>query len=386
MINHQASAQMLGYLYQLHCGLYLLLSDDNEKVSLCFEKFDDIVVANDEDKLSMYQVKLHTKQFGDLSDSSTDLWRTLNLWIDWAKANLEQILDTKFSIITNAKAPQSSAANMLRIDSRNVELAYTILKNVSNASKNKSHQQYYEKFLSLSEDKAKQLLYNIVVVDSNGDIQSVDEKIKNILKYSINFRYIDNLFERLVGWWLKRSEEVLMSNQPNFISQREVQSKIVQIASEYQEDNLPIDDFDDSTIDKTDCNNVQVFQKQLNLLSVGERRLRIATKDYYRAFSHRNKWVNDELAYIDELDRYESKLSDEWEHCFSIMEDELEAIDNPTEEEKKTRGIKLLNEIEHKDIRIREKVSEPFVMRGSYHILSNQLKIGWHIDYQARLE
>ena len=45
--NHQASAQMLGYLYQVRCALDILLSDANEQLSICIEKFDDIAFSND---------------------------------------------------------------------------------------------------------------------------------------------------------------------------------------------------------------------------------------------------------------------------------------------------------------------------------------------------
>lgn len=41
--------------------------------------------------------------------------------------------------------------------------------------------------------------------------------------------------------------------------------------------------------------------------------------------------------------------------------------------------------IEKRDIRIRPKCQEAFVMRGSYHILANQLRVGWHKDFYERL-
>ena len=49
-------------------------------------------------------------------------------------------------------------------------------------------------------------------------------------------------------------------------------------------------------------------------------------------------------------------------------------------------GRRLFSEIEKKDIRIRPKCQEAFVMRGSYHMLANQLKVGWHIDFYDRLK
>ena len=39
-------------------------------------------------------------------------------------------------------------------------------------------------------------------------------------------------------------------------------------------------------------------------------------------------------------------------------------------------------------IRLRPKVSEPYVMRGSFHMLTNQLppKVGWHPRFVERLQ
>lgn len=68
------------------------------------------------------------------------------------------------------------------------------------------------------------------------------------------------------------------------------------------------------------------------------------------------------------------------------MEEELEKCETTTEDEKIEQGRKLFNDIERKNITIRPKCTEIFIMRGSYHILSSQLKVGWHKDYYERLK
>lgn len=72
-------------------------------------------------------------------------------------------------------------------------------------------------------------------------------------------------------------------------------------------------------------------------------------------------------------------------HAFGEMQDDLAEIKSLTEEEKAKAGRKLLSDIE-KDIRIRPKCEEAFVMRGSYHMLANKLKVGWHVDFFERLK
>ena len=73
-------------------------------------------------------------------------------------------------------------------------------------------------------------------------------------------------------------------------------------------------------------------------------------------------------------------------HIRHIMEDDLSECIGVTEEEKIKEGRRLFSDIEKKDIRIRPKCQEAFVMRGSYHMLANQLKVGWHIDFYDRLK
>ena len=92
------------------------------------------------------------------------------------------------------------------------------------------------------------------------------------------------------------------------------------------------------------------------------------------------------MLYTNELDKYEKKLIDEWEHSFYAMQDDLSDYgDQITENTKVINANKLYKEIEEKDIRIRDRCSDAFVMRGSYHILANQLRVGWHIDFYERL-
>ena len=86
------------------------------------------------------------------------------------------------------------------------------------------------------------------------------------------------------------------------------------------------------------------------------------------------------------LGQYEQRLIDEWEHAFAAMEETLSETNNATEGEKAKEGRQLFSDIEKRDIRIRPKCQEAFIMRGSYHILANQLKIGWHVDFFDRLK
>ena len=42
-------------------------------------------------------------------------------------------------------------------------------------------------------------------------------------------------------------------------------------------------------------------------------------------------------------------------------------------------------EIEKLERPIRKDVSQPFIIRGTFHGLSNEKKVGWHVDFMVRL-
>ena len=388
MATHQATEQMLGYLYQVRYALNLLLNNDNENHLISIERFDDVAFSEDDSPKQMIQLKHHVRQRGNLSDASTDIWRTLKVWIDAIVVNENLLTDANFLIITTANAPEGSAASLLRAKGRDEKQAYTQLKAVADISENQTHRSYYAAFINLGEDKAKKLLAKIQIIDKASNILDVSGDLIRIIRYSCMPKFQDQICERIEGWWYRKAIDALCSDTPVFFSQQQVRSVIVSISQEYAEDNLPIDVLDFSTPSPEELSPCdRIFYEQLKLICTSNRHIRTALRDYYRAFRQRANWIRNDLLYVNELEKYEQRLVDEWEHHFASMEDKLNVLEpNITEQDKVKHGQSLLSDIEALDIRIRPKVQDAFVMRGSFHILANQLTIGWHMDFQERLK
>lgn len=388
MPNHQASEQMLGYLYQVRYALALLLENDNSDCQISIEKFDDVAFSKDDIPIQLIQLKHHIQHQGNLADASTDMWRTIKVWLD-AISETPDILDgTNFLIITTATAPIDSAAFLLKKDSnRNPDTAYEKLKTVCFSSVNQAHQRYYDAFREAGEDTVKQLIRQIYIIDCASNIIDVEKDILKHIRYSCIPKHQKMIYERLEGWWFKKAIDALCCDTPVFVNQNQVRSFIVSVSQEYADDNLPIDILDIDDLQEGNFSaNEKIFHEQLKLICLGNRRMQLALRDYYRAFRQRASWVRNDLLYVNELGQYEQRLIDEWEHAFAAMEETLSETNNATEEEKAKEGRQLFSDIEKRDIRIRPKCQEAFIMRGSYHILANQLKIGWHVDFFDRLK
>ena len=176
MSKHQASEQMLGYLYQVRYAL-ALLENDNSDFQISIEKFDDVAFSKDGIPKQLIQLKHHVQRHGNLTDGSTDLWRTLKVWIDVISESPDILNGTKFLIVTTAIAPDNTAASFLKKDeNRNEESAYEKLRNICIKSENKEHKKYYEAFLKTDEIILERLLSQICIIDGANNIIDVERR------------------------------------------------------------------------------------------------------------------------------------------------------------------------------------------------------------------
>jgi hypothetical protein len=190
---------------------------------------------------------------------------------------------------------------------------------------------------------------------------------------------------RLEGWWFKKAIDHLMDSNIR-IKGSELLSKIRDLQDQLVKDNLP-NDFTTNTLEmeEEDLNeDERVFVEQLRLILLGNERLRMAIGDYYRAFQQRAKWLNEGLLYPRELENYEDYLIGEWRRQFAVMKEELEEL--PQEERMAQLGKNLFTRFQEKSFQpIRRDYLDAYFSRGSYHVLANSLKIGWHPEFAQRL-
>ena len=390
MATHDAPGQMAGYLYQVLAALLLILDSENDLDKLCIEKFDDVAFIDNDNPKVMIQVKHQINARGRLTDSSADLWRSINSWCDSIQNNNLDINKTSFVILTTAVAPNESAAYFLhgQESTRDTEKAYDLILTASRGTQ-ETTKHFRNNFLQLSDEKKKQLISNIYIYDNMTQINEFRETLKRRIRWGTLPQFEDLICEQLEGWWFQKAIQFLCSDKSVFIDQKQVQSKIYDITSSYREDSLPITVDPLSFPSEKDLINLgtdtQVFIEQLNLITLSEQRIKRAVRDYYHAYQQRAKWVREDLLYIDELETYETQLIDEWQRLFEISKEELLDQSDSDENAKMRAGKKLYNDVENLELYIRERVTQPFIMRGTYHGLSNKLQVGWHVDFYDRL-
>lgn len=382
-----ASSSAVGYIYQVRYALYLILKDENLEKEVSIERLDDVAFEEGGTPAELIQLKHHINKSATLSNGCSDLWKTIRVWSEAILNKQIELPGVILSLITTGTTPEESAPYYLKADlNRNPEKAKEILLSFITNSKSKTNKVNYETFLKLTEDNQLELLKAIYIMDSSPDILEVSDLIKNRLKLTTRRMYLEPLYQRLEGWWFNKIIHHLVDKSIFFVSGYEIQDIINDFAEQLRPDSLPIDYFDETptSLDTNTINENMLFIEQLRLLNLDTKSIEFSMRDYYRAFIQRSRWVKDELLFVGELQRYESRLFDEWERQFNRINRSRKPI---LEDGLIERGLDIFDWMNDSQFHIRKNCTEPYVMRGSYHILANKnnLCLGWHPKFKERL-
>ena len=382
---HSAAQSAAGYLYQARLALAecLRYAYNDSSVEVAIEKLDDVSFEKNGTALELLQTKHHLKKAGDLSDGSVDLWKTLRVWALAIKVDPTLIGRTRFALITTARAPEGSAAALLRAESpaRDPEAADVLLMRAATASESEGLKKAVTEFTGLSSATRKALLDEIDVLDGAPLIADLGAVIEVRLRMIAPRGKSDLAREQLEGWWWPRICAALQADKPGTIPVLEVEQKLDDIRDSLKRDALPFDmEHVEPTAAELDSLDEMRFVKQLHAVGLGSLRLQYAKRDFYRASAQRSRWVRQNLLFDGEVGRFEQRLLEEWQPRFAQMCEDLGAECHDAAL-LRAAGQHLYGWVEN-DARfpIRTQVFR-FMTVGSYHILAEGLRVGWHRDF-----
>ena len=385
--SHSASNSMIGYLFQARYALLRGLEEGrrNPGYAISIEKFDDVAFEDVASPVELIQTKHHGTP-GDTSDKSVDVWKTLRSWMKRIEGNPTVAADTRFVLLTTHRATEASALAKLREcgDDRDVHGAIKLLLSAASKSKNSDTEQARNAFLDLKPNVRNTLVENIWVFDNAPNIIDVRAEIEIILYYSAPGERVCVFTDYLEGWWFNRVINALTVPHPAAIPLVEIQKKVYELQQDFKRSRLPLDEAIDAMppvtmIPKDD----RVFVRQMKLINVAKPEALIVIHDYYRAFAQRSRWVRENLFLDGEENRYDRELWDAWRRRFvPTVADAGDELDDLSKQ-KLGRDIFRWACRYPKPLRNR---SESWLSSGSFQMLADLIRVGWHPEYQSHFE
>ena len=392
--KYSAGEQGLGYIYQARLALLHLLQLP-EDTAVLLEKDDDLDFIDGDGGKSLASLK--HKAAGDrLTDLSADFWKSVNIWLARHKRDGRTLSNMRFLLFTTATVSADSFLARLLPDQPAAAGNAATLTELADAALAKSKSQLIgpiaKEFNELSDSEKQDFLERILILDNSPRIGDIPATIRDKHMRSIRREHREFVFERLEGWWADAVIKQLTGASTEGIFGYEVSDKLSNFAEEYKADNLPITFRGKVPADEIDTEtDPRLFVAQLREIGISSSRIRSAILDYYRAFEQRSAWARENLLVSGEVEEYEDRLADEWNRYKDVAFEKLK--DDSAEDALREAGATLYTWAEFEtgrieSLRIRARVTEAYVLRGSFHILADakpEPRVYWHPRFLNRL-
>ncbi|MGB7327622.1 MAG: ABC-three component system protein [Rubripirellula sp.] len=394
--NYDASKSAIGYLHQCRYGLLLALErHDASNKSVSIEKLDDVAIHSTGQHASsaaqLFQTKHHVSRQGGTSNLSLDIWKTLRVWSDAIVEGKIDLDSAELFLVTTSNAKTTHAISNLSVDvtpkNRKPEVVRRTLEAAAKSSQNATIQDCLASLKKLSVAKRKRLFKAITFIGDSPGILDVRQKIERNLWAAVDLSHIEAFVDQVEGWWF--SEVIRQLSDPGCpgISLRSLQAKVNSLREDFRRDNLPDELLHEEVPEgQLSENDRRIFVKQLRVIGTGAGRVRKAQENHYRAVTQRSRWIRNNLIDLEEWDRFEMRLLGEWEEFYMEMVDGLD--ETASTDQLIAAGDALFKwanvaSAAQASLCIRSEFRSPYLTRGSFHMLADQLRLGWHRDFKT---
>lgn len=392
--QYSAGEQGLGYIYQPRFALLRLLQLP-ESTSVLIEKDDDLDFLDKDGVKTLASLK--HKAVGDrMADLSTDFWKSVRIWLARYNRDGRSEANLRFFLFTTGTVSKISFLRYFLLDHLSEGDESASLSQLASAVLAKTKSELIgaiaKEFHKLNDEEKDDFLSRIVIFDSGPRIVDVPSIIKDQHMRSVRREFREAVFERLEGWWNDTVVNLLSSNRTEAIYGYEISDKLSAFAEEYKSDNLPITFRGKAPAGEIDAeNDPRLFVVQLREIGIASNRIRNAILDYYRAFEQRSAWARENLLVSGEMEEYEDRLVDEWGRYRDVVFEDLDEESADAVLLEAGKALYKWADLESGNIstlRIRERVTEPYVLRGGFHILANARplpRVYWHPRFLSRI-
>lgn len=373
-----AAEQGVGYIFQSRYAL-LRTFDLPEDCEVYIERNDDVEFVHVDGRITLGSLK--HKAVGDrLSDLSVDFWKSVRVWVAHYKNSGRVRSTARFILYSTASVSSGSFLELFVGKGGVIELRAKLASEALAISKSKEISKVRDDFADLNELEVRDFYSRITISANTPRINEIPELVDQRLRMT---RKEDRaaLFSRLEGWWNDLVIRVLIGEAGPSIKVQAVTDKLVLLNDEFKADNLPIDFRGKKPEVMNPSKDERLFVSQLRALKLSEQRIQHAIIDYYRAYEQRSLWAREQLVIASELEEYEDILIEEWDRHRAIL---CEKISETTHEDAciavgNALYLWALENTSH--LRIRERVTELYIVRGAFQMLANDRpvpRVYWH--------
>lgn len=379
--------KVYAFMIQSHHMLYELLNcKDGDSVSV--EVFDDVGVEHVDGSKEAIQLKSALSNRNPVSNKATDLWKTMYNWLISVEVGLFKPENVKFILFLNVNK-QGSIVNGFHL-AKNYDEAVLAWENAK--------KEFYDEKGEIKEigEEYKKYVEYFFSQDSKEIACKIIQKFelkKCIDNYSLTVRkefdksgipadIIDPIYMGIIGWIDVNVTKMVENNEAIIISFEKYQMQLRALYRDYnQKHSLMTHSVKPSNLEiQRELQQQRTYIAQLEIIDCDYTEKIEAINDFLRASIDRTIWADNGEISFQSMQTYEEKLKRSWNLERKIIM--IERKNELPEEQGKLVYYKCQqNQIEMQSVSVPE-----FFQNGCYHLLADELEVGWHPHYLEKIK
>jgi hypothetical protein len=386
--NHSAAGANAAFIYQFPRALFWLASSPSG-FKIGIETDDDVAVQGSEGERVLEQdkhsIQADAQPFGD---RSVDLWKTLSIWIDALDTGEVDADKTKFLMVTNKTLPDCLAKKIGRAKEQSeITECVNSMKAIS-AHPVESTKKFMARVMRMSSsDNLKKLIKNCEFNDASDATAGTELNAKTIsyLQLQDNLRKeAVSILNELRGWILESALSAWQKGLPAWIERDHFVNQFQAIVGrenrklrrERSEHLIPVAE------DDIGQHKASLFVKQMYLVSDDDSVIDTAIREFIRCSIEKLRLSVDGNVTDEDWIAFDTTLQARWDK----IRNRIKRLAKQTDKEEDV-GFEIFTETteEHREKLAGSDTEQVYLTSGTYHRLANNLKVGWHPQYDKIL-
>jgi hypothetical protein len=377
--SSNAPGQALGYSLQVTRLTHLLI-DAAEGSHGSLEVIDDVGVTAPDGSTTAVQTK-SALTGNPLGDHSVALWKTLANWADvLAAANLPS---ERLNLVLYVSKPVSGAMAELLANSKGDEEIQAAITKVraelqSNGPASDSEaKEHMDRFFAHNLNVLKTVIKAFRIELGSGSPQA------DLQKALDNFCFREGrareLADMACGWVKSRVDELHERKLPAILSRDEFHRNMQAFYTRYVERSILISLAKAPSPADVEAHRAKTFVRQLEIIAADFEDQMAAISNYFKAALDRTNWGVSGMVQRESFDELDKNLVETWKNHHTTTS--IRDGHRPPEHQ----GQLLLAECMKHTAPVENLQAPSHFIPGCFHVLADDLKVGWHPDYKKLL-
>lgn len=379
-------AQALGYSLQF-TRMTAMLFESGPGGLVSFEVFEDVGEDSADGTRTFVQTKSALRG-NPLADRAVELWKTIANWVDAIRDQPFNSLKPRFVIylsrpVTGSLAEtfhsaKSSEAAMAAIADAKQLLFGSTDRLPDYSTLNADLAEQLQRVFSAPVEVVAEVIQAFEVERGSGSPQTDFAQL--LERHYVPANRVDTVANYAAGWVKREVDKLLEQRRPAVLAWSDFQKEMTSFIRKVVERDILQSFAPDPSPADTARLLPRLFVQQLELIGLDFTDRLDAVSEFFKASFDRTKWGESGEVHPSSLDDLDGRLMQTWKHKKRKAFIEASAKDDAT------KGQLLFSDCMLHADKLEGAYTPSHFIPGCFHLLADELKVGWHPDYAAEMK